>query len=117
MGMGKHLIEAIIREHRNKPIGGDVLLIGRQTTYLFPDQLLVTIREHRVRVDADPSSIELDETTVDRKRGYAERLVSDAAPFKLLGARSVKALIRVLYRRRRRHTGSSISSARAIFTA
>jgi len=92
MGMGKHLIEAIIREHRNKPIGGDVLLIGRQTTYLSPDQLLVTIREHRVKVDADPSSIELDETTVDRKRGYAERLVSDAAPFKLLGARSVKAL-------------------------
>ena len=41
---------------------------------------------------ADPSSIELDKTTVDRKLGYAERLVSDAAPFKLFGARSVKAL-------------------------
>jgi SAM-dependent methyltransferase len=92
MGMGKHLIEAIIREHRNKPIAEDVLLIGRQTTYLSPDELLVTIREHRVKVDADPSSIELDETTVDRRLGYAERLVSDAAPFKLLGARSVKAL-------------------------
>ena len=92
MGMGKHLIEAIIREHRNKPIAEDVLLIGRQTTYLSPDELLVTIREHGVKVDADPSSIELDETTVDRRLGYAERLVSDAAPFKLLGARSVKAL-------------------------
>jgi SAM-dependent methyltransferase len=92
MGMGKHLIEAVVREHRNKPIGGAVLLIGRQTTYLSPDQLLVTIREHGVKVDADQSSIDLDETTVDRRLGYAERLVSDAAPFKLLGARSVKAL-------------------------
>ncbi len=92
MGMGKHLIEAVIREHRNRPIAGDVLLIGRQTTYMSPDELLVSIREHGVTVDVDPSSIELDETTVDRKRGYAERLVSDAAPFKLFGARSVKAL-------------------------
>jgi SAM-dependent methyltransferase len=92
MGMGKHLIEAVIREHRNKPIAGDVLLIGRQTTYMSPDELLVSIREHGVTVDVDPSSIELDKTTIDRKLGYAERLVSDAAPFKLLGARSVKAL-------------------------
>ena len=36
MGMGKHLIEAVTREHRNKPIAGDVLLIGRQTTYIRP---------------------------------------------------------------------------------
>lgn len=92
MGMGKHLIEAVIREHRNKAITGDVLLIGRQTTYMSPDELLVSIREHGVTVDADPGSIELDKTTVDRKLGYAERLVSDAAPFKLFGARSVKAL-------------------------
>src|ERR1700722_19621136 len=92
MGMGKHLIEAVIREHRNKPITGDVLLIGRQTTYMSPDELLVSIREHGVTGDADPGSIELDKTTVDRKLGYAERLVSDAAPFKLFGARSVKAL-------------------------
>jgi nicotinamide mononucleotide adenylyltransferase len=92
MGMGKHLIEAIVREHRHKPIAGDVLLIGRQTVYLSPDELVRTIREHGVSLQVDPSSIEVDQTTLDRRLGYAERLVNDAAFFKLLGARSVKAL-------------------------
>ena len=92
MGMGKHLIEAVVREHLHKPIAGDVLLIGRQTVYLSPDELVQTIREHGVSLQVDPSSIEVDQTTLDRRRGYAERLVNDAAFFKLLGARSVKAL-------------------------
>jgi hypothetical protein len=92
MGMGKHLIEAVIREHLHKPIAGDVLLIGRQTVYLSPDELVRTIREQGVSLQVDPSSIEVDQTTLDRRHGYAERLVNDAAFFKLLGARSVKAL-------------------------
>jgi hypothetical protein len=92
MGMGKHLIEAVVREHLHKPIAGDVLLIGRQTVYLSPDELVQTIREHGVSLQVDPSSIEVDQTTLDRRRGYSERLVNDAAFFNLLGARSVKAL-------------------------
>jgi hypothetical protein len=92
MGMGKHLIEAVVREHLHKPIAGDVLLIGRQTVYLSPDELVRTIREHGVSLQVDPRSIEVDQTTLDRRRGYGERLVNDAAFFKLLGARSVKAL-------------------------
>ena len=92
MGMGKHLIEAVVREHCHKPITGDVLLIGRQTVYLSPDELVRTIREHGVSLQVDPGSIEVDQTTLDRRRGYGERLVNDAAFFKLLGARSVKAL-------------------------
>jgi len=92
MGMGKHLIEAVVREHLHKPIAGDALLIGRQTVYLSPDELVRTIREHGVSLQVDPSSIEVDQTTRDRRRGYGERLVNDAAFFKLLGAQSVKAL-------------------------
>lgn len=92
MGMGKHLIEAVVREHLHKPIAGDVLLIGRQTVYLSPDELVRTIREHGVSLQVDPSGIEVDQTTLDRRHGYGERLVNDAAFFKLLGARSVKAL-------------------------
>ena len=49
MGMGKHLIEAVIREHSNKPITGDVLLIGRQTTYMSPDRLLVSFESTALR--------------------------------------------------------------------
>jgi hypothetical protein len=92
MGMGRHLIEAVIREHLHRPIGGDVLLIGRQTTYVSPDILMKIIGEHGIKVDADPSDFELDKKTIDRKSGYGERLVSDAALFRLLGARSIKAL-------------------------
>ena len=92
MGMGRHLIEAIIREHLNKPITGDVLLIGRQTTYASPDELIQVLRELGIKAGADPSKFELDKTTLDRKRGDAEKLVSDAALFTFLGARSVKAL-------------------------
>jgi len=92
MGMGKHLIEAVVREHLHKPIAGDVLLIGRQTVYLSPDELVLTIREQGVSLQVEPSSIEVDQTTLDRRHGYGQRLVNDSAFFKLLGARSVKAL-------------------------
>jgi hypothetical protein len=90
--MGRHLIEAVIREHLHKPIAGDVLLIGRQTTYASPDKLIKIISEHGIQVDTDPSDFELDKKTIDRKSGFGERLVSDAALFTLLGARSIKAL-------------------------
>jgi SAM-dependent methyltransferase len=92
MGMGRHLIEAVIREHLNRPIAGDVLLIGRQTTYLSPEGLINVINECGIKVDASPSDFALDKTTIDRKGKNTEELVSDAALFSLLGARSVKAL-------------------------
>jgi hypothetical protein len=86
------MIEAVLREHLNVPVDGDVLMIGRQTTYLSPEDLLRVVREHGIAANADPNSIELDKTTIDRRQGYDAQLVSDAALFKLLGARSVKAL-------------------------
>jgi len=92
MGMGRHLIEAIVREHLHKPIAEDVLLIGRQTTYASPANLIKIINECGVKVDADPSDFALDKTTIDRKAGFAGSLVSDATLFTLLGARSIKAL-------------------------
>ena len=67
MGMGRHLIEAVIREHLNRPITGDVLLIGRQTTYSSPEELIQVINEFGIKVGADPSEFELDKTTIDRK--------------------------------------------------
>lgn len=92
MGMGRHLIEAVVREHLNRPIAGDVLLIGRQTTYLSPDNLIKVMNECGLKINADPSKFELDKTTIDRKQGFADSLVSDATLFTLLGARSIKAL-------------------------
>jgi hypothetical protein len=31
MALGRDVVDAIIREHSNRPIGGDVLLVGQQT--------------------------------------------------------------------------------------
>jgi hypothetical protein len=36
MGISALMVEMIIREHKYRPIHGDVLLIGRQTVYLSP---------------------------------------------------------------------------------
>lgn len=93
MGLGIHMVEAILREHLHKPISGaDVLLIGRQTTYFSPENLLLIMGEHGLKPKIDPSGIEIDKGTIDRRFGDGDKLVSDSALFKLLGARSVKAL-------------------------
>lgn len=92
MGLGSHMVEAIIREHSYRPIAGDVLTIGRQTVYVGPRRLLKLLASHGMTVDVDPGSIELDQTTIDRKSGFAHPLVADTALFGLLGARSVRAL-------------------------
>jgi hypothetical protein len=39
MGLGGEAIEAIGREHAYRPISGDVVFIGRQTTYFTPSEL------------------------------------------------------------------------------
>ncbi len=90
MGLGRHMVEAIVREHLQKPIAGDVLMIGRQTTYLSPDDLIRVLAEHGVSVSSN-SKIELDNTTLNRRGGSTET-VSDAALFRLLGANKVMAL-------------------------
>jgi hypothetical protein len=86
------MIEAVLREHLYKPIAGDVLLIGRQTTYLSPTGLLDLLREFGVTVHADPGTLELDRTTINPKHTNVGNLVSDKVLFQLLGARTVNAL-------------------------
>ena len=46
MGIGRVAVEAIIREHQYRPITGDVLMIGRQTVYFTPNELLLLLSEN-----------------------------------------------------------------------
>jgi hypothetical protein len=46
MGLGGQAVDAIGREHAYRPITGDVLFIGRQTTYFTPQDLAMRLRDH-----------------------------------------------------------------------
>lgn len=94
MGIGRQIIEAVIREHLYRPVDGDVLMMGRQTVYLTPQDLLGVFRDHGIDInDVDPASIEIDRSTIDHLPGWEDRpLVTDRALFKLMGSRKVLAL-------------------------
>jgi hypothetical protein len=93
VGLGHDMVEAIFREHSFSPITGDVLLIGRQTVYFTPEELLVLAREHGIGLDAQVEDIAIDTTTQDRRSVYADKdLVADTAIFKLCGNQRVRAL-------------------------
>ena len=94
MGLGRHAVEAIAREHMHRKVDGDVLMIGRQTVYFSGEDLLSVLREVGVDLKGvDPNTIEVDKETIDRRAKHASRaLVSDRGLFRALGARSVLAL-------------------------
>jgi hypothetical protein len=91
MGLGGEAIEAIAREHAYRPISGDVLFIGRQTTYLSANELAAILRSHGHAVDS--AAIEIDRTTISRQRGHeGKELVTDRSIFHALGVDKVRAL-------------------------
>ena len=94
MGLGNSLVEAIVRERKYRPIRGDVVVIGRQTVYFTPKDILAMLTQHGISVEGiSPSSIELDRSTQDRLEGYANaNLITDAALFRLLGVPKTLAL-------------------------
>jgi hypothetical protein len=94
MGLGYHMVEALIRERQHRAIGGDVMLIGRQTVYFRPEAILSLLSEHRVDVSGlEVRDIEIDRSTTSRHASFAnQELITDAALFRLLGAPKVIAL-------------------------
>jgi hypothetical protein len=88
MGLSGQAIDAIGREHAFRPITGDVLFIGRQTTFMTPAELAGRLRDHGAAVDE--AAIEIDRTTFNRDRdaGFA----SDRSIFRALGNDRVRAL-------------------------
>lgn len=94
MGLGRHFVEALIREHLHRPIRGDVVLVGRQSVYLAPAGILQLLGELGVDTGTTVASdIELDRETHNRLRVFdGHPTISDRALFRLLGVPAVLAL-------------------------
>jgi hypothetical protein len=88
MGLGRVVVEAIVREHQFRPIVGDVLVIGRQTVYLSAIQLVELLAENGFKTEnIRPDLIEIDRTTIDRRGGGGtdtQSFVTDRALFEAL---------------------------------
>ncbi|HLI10770.1 MAG TPA: hypothetical protein VKY65_04145 [Alphaproteobacteria bacterium] len=90
MGIASYIAEAIIREHKFKPITGTVLLLGRQTMFFSPEKALALLRTHGIAVpDVRPEDIEIDRQTLQSGEGP---FILDEAFFKLLGVPKIRAL-------------------------
>ena len=94
MGIGPAIVTALIREHQHKPIRGDVQIIGRQTVYFTPRDIVDLFAANGIdTAGVDVNAIEVDRRTVDRRAKFADAvLISDTALFKLFGAGKVVAL-------------------------
>lgn len=94
MGIGTHLVEALIRERAYRPIVGETVLIGRQTVYHTAPAILDLLHSHGIDTGSTTAAdIEIDRRTIDRLEAFAgQDLISDAALFRLLGVPKVSAL-------------------------
>lgn len=90
MGLCGPAFDAIGREHAYRSITGDVLFIGRQTTYFTATDLIRRLGDYGHQVDS--SVIEFDQRTVNRRT--AGEYVTDRSIFRALGvpANRIKAL-------------------------
>ena len=94
MGLGRDIVNAIVREHTYKPISGEVLLIGRQTVNLNPFQALKLVASHGIDVSgAKAENLKINTETINRSRAASgKEIISDGALFSLLGVDRIKAL-------------------------
>jgi hypothetical protein len=90
MGIAPYIAEAVIREHKYRPIRDEVLLLGRQTFLITPEHAIDMLRAHGI----EPSPLDLDESAIDHttRAGANRGYITDTAFFRLLGARTVRAL-------------------------
>jgi hypothetical protein len=90
MGIAPYLAEAIIREHKFRPIRGDVLLLGRQTFRFSPTYAANMVRG----LGLEPADIPLDDTAIDRQTwaSEGESFIRDDVFFRLLGVPTIRAL-------------------------
>jgi len=86
MAITRHLAELLLAEHRHRPIGGNILLLGRQMVFLTPDEAAALIERMGVALHAG-ASIELDRTPHGRECGF----ISDASFFALFADGDVRA--------------------------
>lgn len=94
MGIGHHVVEALIRENQHRAIKGDVVLIGRQTVYFSPEAILALLKEHGVDTkDRRPSDLETGGGSTNNLPAFnGQKLITDTELFRLLGTPKILAL-------------------------
>jgi hypothetical protein len=94
MGIGRQLVEALIRESQHRPLSGDVVLIGRQTVYFEPGGILELLKEFGVdTLGRKASDLETGGGSTNNIKDFAgQNLITDSELFRLLGVPKVLAL-------------------------
>ena len=95
MGIAPYVAVAIVREHRHRPLRGDVILLGRQTMMFTPDLARGLIRAAGATAAALPDGEDLIDHVTDLARGKG--WIRDDAFFRMLGADRVRAIDHTQY--------------------
>lgn len=86
MAITRHLAELVLAEHRFRGISGKVLMLGRQTVFMTPDQAQALVERCGVTLRAD-AKIDYDKMPYGREK----RFISDVSFFSLFSDASVVA--------------------------
>jgi hypothetical protein len=78
MAITYQMAQMILSEHRFKKITGDVLLLGRQTVFMSPDQAKKLLKEMGISIRKE-AKIEYDTETI----GHQNNFISDKSFFSL----------------------------------
>ncbi|HUJ01253.1 MAG TPA: class I SAM-dependent methyltransferase [Usitatibacter sp.] len=95
MGIALLTANAIINAHKNQPIGGKVLLCGRQSVFLTPEEVAAHIRSHGLEPQLAVEDCELDRETRIGGEGQSPRdgtFISDRSFFRMLGVETLEFL-------------------------
>ncbi len=88
MAITRHLFRLLIQEHLHKPIVGKVLLLGRQTVHLTPNDAYAVLSEFKL----SPHPLAKIELDVNTATGRSYGFISDKSLFSLLTAAEVLAV-------------------------
>lgn len=80
MGIFAQIAVPLLREHRHKPITGNILCIGRQTVFLSPENAVALVKHELGTIHRREAIFEIDTTTRASSRG---RFISDRGFFSL----------------------------------
>jgi hypothetical protein len=95
LGIAPYVAEAIVREHKHRPLHGDVILLGRQTMMFTPGHARDMIRAVGATEVALPAGEDIIDRATDLARG--KDWIRDDAFFRMLGARRVRAIDHTQY--------------------
>lgn len=89
MGISVMNATALVREHRYKPIAGDVFMIGRQTMFFSPETAIAIMKQVGVPTTAAPEDLPFEDKTT---HSSGQRYVTAEAFFGLLGIHHPRSL-------------------------